>query len=168
MNNLFLYLTSLTFRLLPETRCWKVKRALLRLSGATIGRNVKICSSVSIFGSGKLIIGDNVWVGHRTLLIVSSKILIGNHVNIGPNCFIGTGTHEISPSSQCIGGKGVSKDIIIGDGSWLCAGTSVIAGCSLGEKCVVACGTVVTKDFEGYNLIAGVPGVVKKSYLIHS
>ena len=46
------YFNMIIFRLLPETSCFALKRALLRLAGAKIGRNVRICSSVHVLGCG--------------------------------------------------------------------------------------------------------------------
>ena len=53
------YINSLLFPLLPETSCFALKRGLLRLAGAKIGKNVRICSSVHIMGCGELVIGKN-------------------------------------------------------------------------------------------------------------
>ena len=156
------YLNKLIFSLLPETRCFGFKRCLLRLSGATIGKNVRVCSSAMIIGAGKLTIGDNTWVGHRVILSASSSIRIGKNVDIAPNVFIGNGTHEITPDKDRIADTELSKDIVIGDGCWICANVSILAGVTIGKKCVVAAGSVVTKSFDDMTLIAGIPAVAKK------
>ena len=160
MRSIIQYINKLIFPLLPETRCFRLKRMLLRLSGATIGKNVRICSSVMIIGSGSLEIGDNTWVGHRVLLTSSSCISIGKYVDIAPNAYIGTGTHDVTPSLEKIGGVELSKDIKIGDGCWICANSTILPGVSIGDKCVVAAGAVVSKSFLNRKLIAGVPAIV--------
>ena len=162
MRSIIQYINKLIFPLLPETRCFRLKRMLLRLSGATIGKNVRICSSVMIIGSGSLEIGDNTWVGHRVLITSSSCISIGKNVDIAPNAYIGTGTHDVTPSLEKIGGVELSKDIKIGDGCWICANSTILPGVSIGDKCVVAAGAVVAKSFMNQKLIAGVPAVVKR------
>lgn len=157
------YLNKLIFTLLPETKCFGLKRCLLRLAGAQIGKNVRVCSSVMIIGAGELTIGDNTWLGHRCLISASSSIHIGKNVDIAPNVFIGNGTHGITPERERIADIELSKDIAIGDGCWLCANVSVLAGVTIGDKCVVAAGSVVTKSMpQSLQLIAGVPAVTKK------
>lgn len=163
MNSLLLHIINSLLPIIPETRGFAVKRFLFKLAGANIGRNVRICSSVRIIGAGMLTIGDNTWVGHRTLIVASSMIKIGNNVDIAPNVFIGNGTHEITPERDRIADIELSKDIIIGDGCWLCVNSTILPGVTIGSKCVVAAGSVVTKSFDDKLLIAGVPAVTKKN-----
>ena len=162
MKTSVLYFANCIFRMLPETKCFGLKRGLLRLSGAKIGSNVRICSSVMIIGAGDLTIGDNTWVGHRCLISASSSIKIGKNVDIAPNVYIGNGTHEITPEKEIIASIELAKDIVIKDGCWLCAGCMVLPGVSIGSKCVVAAGSVVTRSFGTMKLLAGVPACIKR------
>ncbi len=84
------------------------------------------------------------------------------NVDIAPNVFIGNGTHEITPERERIADIELSKDVAVGDGCWLCANSAILPGVSVGGKCVVAAGAVVTKSFAGNCLLAGVPAEVKK------
>lgn len=163
MRTIVQYINKLIFPLLPETKCFGLKRGLLRLSGAKIGSNVRICSSVMIIGAGELTIGDNTWVGHRCLISASSSIKIGKNVDIAPNVYIGNGTHEITPDKERIASIELSKDIVIGDGCWLCANVTILPGVTIGDKCVVAAGSVVTKSYGNMKLLAGIPADVKKN-----
>lgn len=138
MNNLRLYLTNRIMSLIPETRGFGIKRRLLSWCGVHVGHNVRICSSARIIGCGELSIGDNTWIGHNTLLVVSDRIRIGKNVNIAPGVFIGNGTHSITPSTDSIAGPGESFPVEIGDGSWICANASIIAGAILGPMSIVA------------------------------
>ncbi|MEE0903209.1 MAG: acyltransferase [Prevotellamassilia sp.] len=153
---------KLVFPLLPETRCFALKRSMLRWAGAKVGRNVRVCSSVMIVGAGELEIGDNTWIGHRCLISASSSVRIGKNVDIAPNVFIGNGTHGITPDRDRIADVECSRDVEVGDGCWLCAGSMVLPGVSLGAKCVVAAGSVVTRSFGPMKLLAGVPACIKR------
>ena len=153
---------KLVFPLLPETRCFALKRSMLRWAGAKVGRNVRVCSSVMIVGAGGLEIGDNTWIGHRCLISASSSVRIGKNVDIAPNVFIGNGTHGITPDRDRIADVECSRDVEVGDGCWLCAGSMVLPGVSLGAKCVVAAGSVVTRSFGPMKLLAGVPACIKR------
>ncbi len=145
MNNLLLFLSKKIFSLIPETSCFGLKRFFLRLAGAKIGKNVRICSNVSIIGNGDLSIGDNTWIGHETIIICSTELKIGANVDIAPRCYIGTGTHEINlnPNEPNVAGKGKSCSIEIGDGCWICACSTLLPGCKIGKQSIIAAGAVV-------------------------
>lgn len=162
MNPALLFIFGLIINLLPDTRFFGFKRLLYRTAGATIGKNVRICSSVKISGNGKLIVGDGTWIGHETLIISSSSIMIGCNVDIAPRVYLGTGTHEINLKSPGIAGEGISRSIIIGDGCWLGVGSTILPGTELGDKCIVAAGAVLTKNFPSYKMVAGVPAKIIK------
>jgi len=158
-----LYLTNIFFKLVPETRCFSLKALLLRLSGINLGKNVRVCSSVTILGSGRLSIGDDTWIGHQTLISTSSQIIIGKYVDIAPRVYIGTGTHEIDNFGKRSAGAGINKDIIIQDGVWLGANCILLPGVTIGEKSVVAAGALVTKDIPARVIVAGVPARIIRS-----
>lgn len=145
------------FRFLPETQCFSFKRFLLRFCGAKIGENVRICSSVTILGNKDLVIGDNCWIGHETMIVCSDNVTIGQNVNIAPRCYIGTGTHEITPEGPSVAGKGYSRPIVIGDGVWVCASSVLLAGCQIDSKAIIAAGAVVKGHVQSLELVGGVP-----------
>jgi acetyltransferase-like isoleucine patch superfamily enzyme len=152
-----LYVCRLLFHLLPETRCFRHKVALLRWAGANIGCSVRICSSVSILGSGSLEIGDDTWVGHQALIASSSRVWIGSCVDIAPKVFIGTGTHELDAQGKHSAGLGINRDVVIGDGVWVGACATILPGVSIGTKAVIAAGAVVTEDVPARKVVGGVP-----------
>ena len=163
MNTTCLFWVRLLLVALPETRLFSLKAKLLRLAGARLGDNVRICSSVHILGGGRLSIGDDTWVGHQALISTSSQVMIGSAVDIGPRVYIGTGTHEIDVEGARSAGTGINRDVIIADGAWLGVGCIVLPGVSVGEKAVIAAGAVVTKDVPARTLVAGVPAKVVRS-----
>lgn len=158
------YFNMMFFRLLPETSCFALKRALLRLAGAKIGRNVRICSSVHVLGCGELVIGDDVWIGHEVFISTTSRVEIGNYVDIAPMVYIGTGTHRIDTEGLHAAGEGISGDIKIEDGVWLCARSTLLPGVVIGKNSVVAAGALVAKSFPVSRiLIGGIPAIeIKK------
>ena len=150
---------------LPETRCFALKSALLRWCGAKVGRNVRICSSAVIFGNGELSIGDDVWIGERCFIKATApaSITIGSCCDIAPQVTLTTGTHEINAEGSRVAGRGCGRPITIGDGCWLCIGSTVLPGVKLARRTLVAAGAVVAKSIECENyLVAGVPASVKR------
>ena len=153
---------------LPETRCFGWKRILLRWAGATVGKNVRINSSAVFGGNGELVVGDDVWIGARDVICPTApaRIAIGSHVDLGPEVMMLTGSHEIDLGGEHIGGKGTAASVAIGNGCWLGARAMILPGVTLAEKTLVAAGAVVTKSVDGpCSLVAGVPAVVKKTFI---
>ena len=164
MRTIVNHFNNLLFPLIPESRGWGFKRFMLKLAGAKIGRNVKISSSLKVYGAGTLEVGDNTWIGYQTLIVASSSVVIGANCDIAPRVYIGTGTHLIDVNSDHIAAKDISMDVCIGNGCWLCTNSIILPGAKIGKKSVVAAGAVVTKTFNDNNiLIAGVPAEKKKN-----
>ncbi len=165
MRSLIVHINNLFIPLLPETRFFALKRSLWRMAGAKIGNNVKLSSSLKIYGSGELVIGDNTWIGCQTLIACSSRVEIGCNVDIAPRVYIGTGTHTIDVKADHVAATDISKDVVIGNGCWLCANSMILPGVVLGQKCVVAAGAVVSRTIAGdKQMLAGVPARKVKSY----
>lgn len=142
MNSLKLQIASFIIHRLPLTRCFEIKCSMYRWAGATIGSNVRIASSAKICGDGKLEIGDNTWIGHEVLIVCSDHISIGSDCDIAPRVFIGDGTHVIDKSSPNVAGAGKMLPVKIGNGCWLCANSTILPGSEIGEKCIIAAGSV--------------------------
>lgn len=158
MNTKRLYVSNCVFGLLPPTRCFPLKSALLRWAGANVGRNVRIVSSARFWLEGDLSIGDNTWIGHEALFVGGdSEIAIGANVDIAPRATLITGSHELSSSDERAAGRGFSKPIAIEDGAWIGANSTVLGGVSIGARAVVAAGALVNKDAAPHALVAGVP-----------
>lgn len=166
MNNKLLLIYSIIVRIIPETSFHALKVLMLRVCGAKIGSNVRVCSSARFLGCGSLEVGDDVWIGPCCFIYPSkgSCIKIGNCVDIAPCVKLFTGSHEIGLGCHSAG-KGFCRDVIVGDGCWLGAGSMVLPGVALPRKTVVAAGAVVTKSTKSnFTLLAGVPAVTKKNY----
>lgn len=167
MNTGRLWIYRLVTRCLPETRFFGFKSAMLRWCGAKVGANVRICSSASFWGAGRLEIGDDVWVGPLVAIESSGDAIvrIGSYVDIANGVMITTGTHEIDVNGLHIAGRGSNKSIEIADGSWICLCAKLLPGSKVGAHSIVAAGSVVTKAYDDeYVLLAGSPADIKKHY----
>ncbi len=160
-----LHVARIIWRFLPETRCFAIKRAMLRLAGAEVGPGVRLCSSVTILGTGRLRIGADTWVGHQVLLCVNSSVVIGANVDLGPRVFIGDGTHEIDAAGLRSAGRGITREVQIGDGAWLGVAVSVLPGVTIGRKAVIAAGAVVNRAIPDNCVAAGVPAEIVRNSL---
>ena len=156
-----LYLYSGLARLLPSTRCFALKRSLLRLCGAALGENVRLCSSARFAMSGPLKIGTDTWVGHEVLIVGGdAPVVIGSQCDIAPRVLVASGSHVIDSLGTRVAGTGYSAPITIGDGTWLCAGSIILGGTTIGARCIVAAGAVVKGNFPEGTIISGIPARV--------
>ena len=167
MNSKLLFVASAVSRLLPESSGLSLKRALYRWAGVRMGENVRFYSSVRILGTGELEIGDDVHLGPEVLVYANggAKVTIGSHVDIGPRVTMLTGGHEVDPEGEHVAGTGTARDIVVENGCWVGACSTILGGVTLRAKTVVAAGSMVAKSLDcGACLVAGVPAVLKKVY----
>lgn len=167
---------------------------LFNKKNISFGNNVNIGDYVklSALGKQKLEIGNNVNIGSFSQVIISTSfnnlgehIKIGDNVGIGEFAYIGGGggtiignntiigqyfsthpeNHNFSDTKILIRKQGVSrKGIVIGKNCWIGAKVTVLDGVSVGDNCVIAAGSILTKSFESGLVIGGVPAkIIKKT-----
>jgi maltose O-acetyltransferase len=149
--------------LLPPSRAFWLRSFLLRCAGINLGKHVCVCGRGWIYGRGRLLIGNSSWLSPGVMIYThtDASIYIGDRCDIGPGVKFITGSHHVGDSSRRAG-LGIAKSIVIGNGSWIGAESTILGGVTIGEGCIVAAGSVVTKNVPPNVLVAGVPAVVKK------
>lgn len=164
MNSRRLYLVYLLMPLIPSTRCFGLKRALLSWCGASLGKNVRVVSSARFYISGNLEIGDDTWIGHDLLIVGGgADVKIGSKVDIGPRVSLITGTHDLLTTEGRAAGTGQSLPITIENGVWIGASATVLPGVVVGFCSVIAAGALVNRDVEARVIVGGVPAILIKS-----
>lgn len=151
--------------LFPESRCFKLKSYIYRkLCNFDIAHDVRLFSSFKILGVKNIIIGSNTFIGFQSLIMGGSDtcVEIGSNVDISSRVSIITGTHEIDYEGERIAGKGLGKNITIKNGAWIGFGVIIMPGVTIGEKSIVAAGSVVIKDVFPNTMVAGNPAIFKK------
>lgn len=152
------YLIYCVYSVLPPTRMFWLKRALLRWAGASVGRNVRIVSSARFYLTGKLSIGEDTWIGHDVLVVGGdAEVAIGKGVDIAPRVTLVTGTHEIHALSHKAAGPGYSIAISVNDGAWIGASATLLGGSEIGTCAVVAAGALVKGKVDAGTIVGGVP-----------
>ena len=155
VNSFRLYIANNIMHILPETRFFRIKSFLFKLSGVKIGKNVRICSSAHIIGNGILSIGDNTFIGPHTFIHVSSLIYIEKNCDISSNVIILNGSHEIDLEGEHIAGKGKSEDVYIGEGTWICTNATLLGSSRIGAKCLVAASSTTKGQYPDNTIIKG-------------
>jgi maltose O-acetyltransferase len=107
-------------------------------------------------------VGDNFFLNVNCKLMDSGKITIGNNVFIAPNVCIITEEHAMDVP-QRLAGLEYTYPVNIGDNVWICAGVIVLPGITIGANSVIGAGSVVTKNIPPNSLAVGNPCKVIRS-----
>jgi acetyltransferase-like isoleucine patch superfamily enzyme len=139
--------------------------------GIILGDHVSIARNSILFCTGiiaqkgtGITIGDRTGISARAYFAGQGGITIGNDVIMGPNVQIFSENHAFADPNLTIKEQGVIKDpVVIGNNCWIGGGATILAGVHIGDGCVIAAGSVVTKSVAANSIVAGVPAKVIKS-----
>lgn len=129
----------------------------------------RISNTVTIMCPEKLSMGDNVWVWHYSILDASEGLNIGEGCQIG--AWVGIFTHSSHNAIRLYGQRFVHVparerlgyirgSVIIGEYTFVGAGSLIFPGVEIGKGCIVSAGTIITKNVPDYSVIQGVPGKI--------
>lgn len=114
-------------------------------------------------GVGPVIIGDRTKIGLSNTII--GPVTIGNDIRLAQNITLSGLNHNYTDVSAPIHMQGVSTaPIVIEDETWIGANVVILAGVTVGKHCIIAAGSVVTKDIPAYSVAVGNPARVVKKY----
>lgn len=105
------------------------------------------------FTERQIFIGNHSFINRNCYLDGRGGIEIGDNVSISPEVYIISLTHDLSDEQFGV----IAKKVVIKDYVWIGARALLMQGVTLHEGCVVAAGAVVTKSFEPYSIVVGVP-----------
>lgn len=149
------YFVNILFFQSPLNPFVGLKVLLLRLFGAQVGKNVCIKPSVNIKYPWRLFIGDNVWIGENVWIDNLADVIIGNNVCISQGAMLLCGNHDYKKKTFDL----IIENIIVREGVWIGARSTICPGVLLNEDVVVTVGSVVTKDLESSSIYQGVPAL---------
>lgn len=151
-------LLKIILKALPLMTFPKINAFLFKQLGYKVHKTARIFSSVQIFGNINVEIGEDTFIGHESIITGGlGTIIIGSHCDISDRVSIFCGTHEIDRSGVRSAGKGIGRDIKIGNGVWIGYGVLILPGVTIGDKAIIAAGSVVHKDVEKNSIVGGNP-----------
>ena len=152
------------FRIIPN-QFRKPRIILLRLFGANLANTVNINRNAQIEHPWNLEMGDLSSVGENSWIYCLDKIIIGKKCTIGKDVFLITGGHEISDKEF----KLITKPIKIKDGCWISTGAYIMPGVKLEEFTVVGAKSIVLKDTQSFDIVAGNPAsfIKKREFYLY-
>ena len=161
-----LILADLLVVALPRLCFSRLRTTIYRLAGVEIGARTSVFGRLTITGPGpvhkRLHIGADCIINAPLFLDLSAEIRIGDRVSIGHHGVFITAHHEVgSPSFRA--GVNVGRPILIEDGSWIAARSTILPGVTIGRSSIVASGAVVARDVPSNVLVGGVPARLIKN-----
>lgn len=127
-----------------------------------IPQSTTICPPFHCDHGTGIILGENVFMNYDCIMLDGGYIRIGKHTLIGPHCQFYTPQHPMDYVERREE-KETAYPITIGEDCWLGGNVVVCPGVTIGNRCIIAAGSVVTKDIPDDSLAAGIPAVVKRS-----
>lgn len=154
MQALWVAVSTLVF-----TQVWcpnRLRCAILRWFGAEIGEGVLIKHRVTVQWPWNLAIGDNSWVGTGAELYNLDCIVIGSDVAVSQQTYLCTGSHDPrSPTFDFDNGP-----IVIEDGAWLCARSTILRGVKIGANAVIGATALISRDVPPDSIVRAQPPVI--------
>ncbi len=154
INNLFF---NNSFFPLNRFKCF-----LLKIFGASIGKDVVLKPSINIKYPWFLSIGDNCWIGENVWIDNLVQVRIGSNVCISQGALLLTGNHDYKKRSFDL----ITGDITLEDGVWIGAKSIVCPGVICRAHSVLAVGSVATKDLETFVIYQGNPALPVRKRII--
>ena len=153
--------------IMPSATLQSFKRRLFLWAGVEIGYNVELFSGIKIYGNGRLIIGNKVFIGQNVTFMIdkNSSVTLGDSSVISAKVTFITGFHKITPyGERIVSREGTNSQIKIEKGAAILTGSMVLPSVTVGTNALVAAGAVVNRDVAPRTLVGGVPAKFIKSY----
>ena len=161
-----LILADLLVMALPRLCFCRLRTAIYRLGGLKIGPRTLVFGRLTIVGPGRvhkrLRIGADCIINAPLFLDLSAEIRIGDRVSVGHHSVFVTAHHEIGPPNYRAG-TNIGRPILVEDGSWIAARSTLLPGVTVGPSSIVASGAVVVRNVPANVLVGGVPARLIKN-----
>lgn len=150
----------------------------LQLSGLdkiSIGKDSTILQGcrLAVYGNSdrkqpSIKIGDGCYIGFNTTILSAAEgtVTIGDNVLFASNIIVTNENHGTDPENPIpyMNQRLSFQSVTIGDGSWIGEQVCILPGVSIGKKCVVGAGSIVTKSIPDYCVAVGNPAKIIKKY----
>ncbi|MGJ7457484.1 acyltransferase [Halomonas sp. RA08-2] len=129
------------------------------------GDEYRICNDLKLIGSyAFLYLGNQSEINAGCFILAKDRISLGENSTLAYQTTILTSANPNGPHNKLAQFyPKMTAPVSIGHDSWVGARATILPGVSIGSYCVVAAGSVVTKDVPDYTVVAGAPAkLIKK------
>jgi putative colanic acid biosynthesis acetyltransferase WcaF len=122
----------------------KIRVWMLRMLGASVGKNVLIKSQVKILFPWNLQIGSNTWIGEGVWVINHEKVTIANDVCVSQGVIICSSGHDYRTTALIY----KHSPIYIDSGAWICLSAKLLPGSKVGKNSVISANEVLRDQLK--------------------
>ena len=139
----------------------------------TIGEESQILQNSRIwcyeqegFPKPKIRIGNHCYLGFHLSILAGADVTIDDWVLMASDILITTESHGMNPESDIayMDQPLTVAPVHIKSGCWIGEKVVIMPGVTIGEKCIVGAGSIVTKDIPDYCIAVGNPAKIIKKY----
>jgi len=136
--------------------------------GDSVTINLCTLAGGHAFDDPTLKIGNRSTIGYANTISVSKSVTIGDDVMIAENCFIADNNgHPLHPEKRrqhLPVPKNEIASVAIGNNVWIGRNCVILKGVKIGDNCIIAANTVVTKSIPANTLVQTSPVKHIKDY----
>jgi putative colanic acid biosynthesis acetyltransferase WcaF len=136
--------------------CFAWRRLVLRMMGASVGKNVHVYSTSRIYFPWLLTIGDDSAIGEGALIYNLGPVVLGSRTTISHCAHLCAGTHDYRDPTLPL----LRPPIHVGSDAWVCASAFIGPGVTIGDGAVVGAASVVVRNVQPWTVVAGNPAKV--------
>lgn len=114
----------------------------------------------------ELVIEDGVIIGYNFSCLVANRITIKKDTILASHILVSSENHGMNPLNELPYYRQplLTAPVTIGSGCWIGENVVILAGVEIGDKCIIAAGSIVTKSVPDHCIAAGVPAKVIKKF----
>lgn len=111
---------------------------------------------------GRITIGAGSFLNQNVMVAALTLVEIGEHCMFANGCVITDANHRFDDPRKPVPWQGFTSKgpTRIGNNVWCGAHVVVTSGVTIGERCVIGAGSVVTSDIPPFSVAAGAPARV--------
>ena len=111
----------------------------------TLGRHIGLRDNVclSVRKGATLILGESVFLNNGCQVVAHCKISLGDFVRCGQNTMFFDHDYDYRNEKGIQNREYLSKEIVVGKGTWIGASCIILKGTIIGENCVIGGGSIV-------------------------
>jgi putative colanic acid biosynthesis acetyltransferase WcaF len=130
-----------------------LKRWLLRLFGAKVGKGLIIKPHVSVKYPWQLEVGNHVWIGEDVWIDNLAKVTLKDHSCISQGALLLCGNHNYRKTTFDL----LVAEITLEEGAWAGAKTVVCPGVRMGAHSLLTVGSIATGSLDAGWIYQGNP-----------
>ena len=147
---------------LPTMHTWRI--FLLRCFGAKVSYRAYVYADVQIWAPWNLVMDDYATLARGVICYNVAEVTLGARAVVSQFTHVCTASHDYRDPAFPL----FAKPICIGPRAWVCAGSFVGPGVSVGDGAILSAHSVTHQDLEPWRIYRGNPAIENaKRPMIH-